>query len=127
SCPSIAAGIASIWIAVGRFKPFLANALSSCGSRSNSSKLEMVIKILENKKSASNYSEILLKYRYSIPIRAILAMAKAACFQFKQFKIYHDRCAMKVGTDGVLLGAWADVAGANRILDLGCGTGLIAL
>ncbi|KGQ41266.1 SAM-dependent methyltransferase [Gallibacterium anatis] len=54
-------------------------------------------------------------------------MAKAACFQFKQFKIYHDRCAMKVGTDGVLLGAWADVAGANRILDLGCGTGLIAL
>lgn len=48
-------------------------------------------------------------------------------FQFKQFQIYHDRCAMKVGTDGVLLGAWADITGANHILDLGCGTGLIAL
>ena len=35
---------------------------------------------------------------------------------------------MKVGTDGTLLGAWADVpAGALRILDIGCGTGLIAL
>lgn len=36
-------------------------------------------------------------------------------------------CAMKVGTDGVLLGAWADVSGARRILDAGCGSGLIAL
>lgn len=34
---------------------------------------------------------------------------------------------MKVGTDGVLLGAWANVARAQRILDLGCGSGLIAL
>lgn len=34
---------------------------------------------------------------------------------------------MKVGTDGVLLGAWADVAGAKRILDIGCGSGLVAL
>ncbi len=34
---------------------------------------------------------------------------------------------MKVGTDGILLGAWADVAGARRILDVGCGSGLIAL
>ena len=32
-------------------------------------------------------------------------------FRFKQFTIYHDRCAMKVGTDGVLLGCWA---GANH-------------
>lgn len=48
-------------------------------------------------------------------------------FQFKQFVVYHDKCAMKVGTDGVLLGAWAKVDGACRILDVGTGSGLIAL
>lgn len=48
-------------------------------------------------------------------------------FQFKQFTIWHDRCAMKVGTDGVLLGAWAPVASAQNILDVGTGTGLVAL
>ena len=46
-------------------------------------------------------------------------------FTFKQFDIQHDRCAMKVGTDGVLLGAWAN--GGQRILDIGTGTALIAL
>lgn len=48
-------------------------------------------------------------------------------FSFKQFTVCHDRCAMKVGTDGVLLGAWVDVASARNILDIGTGTGLIAL
>jgi len=48
-------------------------------------------------------------------------------FRFKQFVVYQDRCAMKVGTDGVLLGAWADVSSAHSILDIGTGTGLIAL
>lgn len=48
-------------------------------------------------------------------------------FSFKQFTIHHDRCAMKVGTDGVLLGAWTDISTAQRILDIGTGTGLIAL
>jgi tRNA1Val (adenine37-N6)-methyltransferase len=48
-------------------------------------------------------------------------------FQFKQFTIRQDRCAMKVGTDGALLGAWTDVSGVKRILDIGTGTGLIAL
>jgi len=48
-------------------------------------------------------------------------------FQFKQFIVWQDRTAMKVGTDGVLLGAWADVSGAKSILDVGTGTGLIAL
>ena len=48
-------------------------------------------------------------------------------FTFKQFTIRHDRCAMKVGTDGVLLGAWTDVSHSCRILDVGTGTGLIAL
>jgi tRNA1Val (adenine37-N6)-methyltransferase len=48
-------------------------------------------------------------------------------FQFKQFRIEQDKCAMKVGTDGVLLGAWANPGSAKRILDVGTGTGLIAI
>lgn len=48
-----------------------------------------------------------------------------AGFKFKHFEIHQDRCAMKVGTDGVLLGAWA--LGGKRILDIGSGTGLISL
>lgn len=49
-------------------------------------------------------------------------------FKFKQFTIRQDRCAMKVGTDGTLLGAWATAPiGPCRILDIGTGTGLIAL
>jgi tRNA1Val (adenine37-N6)-methyltransferase len=48
-------------------------------------------------------------------------------FQFKQFRVVQKRSAMKVGMDGVLLGAWADVSGAGQILDVGTGTGLIAL
>ncbi|MBQ6658875.1 MAG: methyltransferase, partial [Prevotella sp.] len=46
-------------------------------------------------------------------------------FSFKQFTIHQESCAMKVGTDGVLLGGWA--VGGERILDIGCGTGVIAL
>ena len=54
-------------------------------------------------------------------------MAKNS-FQFKQFTIYQDQCAMKVGTDGTLLGAWANApVAAARILDIGTGTGLVAL
>ena len=49
-------------------------------------------------------------------------------FHFKQFTIHQDRCAMKVGTDGVLLGAWASLdKNPDSILDIGAGTGLIAL
>jgi len=48
-------------------------------------------------------------------------------FQFKQFTIYQDKCSFKVGTDGVLLGACAEITGATHILDIGTGTGLIAL
>lgn len=48
-------------------------------------------------------------------------------FQFKQFTVHHDICAMKVGTDGVLLGAWTDVKNASRILDVGTGSGILAL
>ena len=47
-------------------------------------------------------------------------------FRFKQFAVRNDRSAMKVGTDGVLLGAWCNVNGALCVLDVGTGTGLIA-
>lgn len=49
-------------------------------------------------------------------------------FQFKQFTIEQDRCAMKIGTDGVLLGAWTPLnSDTHSILDIGAGTGVIAL
>src|SRR6056297_680625 len=49
-------------------------------------------------------------------------------FQFKEFSIEQDRCAMKIGTDGVLLGAWSSLEHEpDSILDIGTGTGLIAL
>lgn len=49
-------------------------------------------------------------------------------FQFKQFTVFHDLCAMKVGIDGVLLGAWSPLdASTLKILDVGTGSGLIAL
>ena len=48
-------------------------------------------------------------------------------FQFKQFTIWHDKCAMKVGTDGVLLGAWAEGQKARKNPRYGTGTGLIAI
>lgn len=52
-------------------------------------------------------------------------------FQFQKFKVAHDKCAMKVGTDGVLLGAWTSIKNINspinRVLDIGSGSGLISL
>lgn len=49
-------------------------------------------------------------------------------FRFKQFTVHQQHCAMKVGTDGTLLGAWAlATEGSCRIFDIGTGTGLIAL
>lgn len=48
-------------------------------------------------------------------------------FRFKKFKVDDDNCAMKVGTDGVLLGAWCSVPSAGHILDVGAGSGLISL
>ena len=56
-----------------------------------------------------------------------LKMAKGL-FEFRQFTIHQEECAMKVGTDGTLLGAWATAReGQCRILDIGTGTGLMAL
>ena len=54
-------------------------------------------------------------------------MGRNNWFEFKQFRIEQQRAAMKVGTDGVLLGAWTPVRDSRRILDIGTGTGLIAL
>ena len=48
-------------------------------------------------------------------------------FKFKQFTIVQDGCAMKVGTDGCLLGGWFDCSKSENILDIGCGSGLIAI
>ena len=48
-------------------------------------------------------------------------------FRFRQFTVHQDKCAMKVGTDAVLLGSWVRTSYADRILDIGTGTGVIAL
>jgi tRNA1Val (adenine37-N6)-methyltransferase len=48
-------------------------------------------------------------------------------FHFKEFSVDDSACAMKVGTDSVLLGAWADFSGCSTILDVGTGSGLLAL
>ena len=49
-------------------------------------------------------------------------------FKFKQFTVHQDKCAMKIGTDGVLLGSWVALDHqANSILDIGAGTGVISL
>ncbi|RLD28695.1 MAG: tRNA (adenine-N(6)-)-methyltransferase [Bacteroidetes bacterium] len=49
-------------------------------------------------------------------------------FKFKQFTIHQDKCAMKIGTDAVLLGAWANIEhNPKSVLDIGSGTGVIAL
>lgn len=54
-------------------------------------------------------------------------MGREKVFRFKRFSVLNDRTAMKVGTDGVLLGAWCPVDGAKRVLDVGTGCGVIAL
>jgi len=49
-------------------------------------------------------------------------------FRFKEFEVQHSKSAMKIGTDAVLLGAWADIdENVNSILDVGAGTGILAL
>lgn len=49
-------------------------------------------------------------------------------FVFKQFSISQDQCAMKVGTDSILLGAWANISNTpSSILDIGAGTGILSL
>ncbi len=60
--------------------------------------------------------------------RVFLQKMASKPFQFRQFRIVQDRATHKVGTDGVLLGAWVTVRKEDRhVLDVGTGTGLIAL
>ena len=53
--------------------------------------------------------------------------SKSQPFEFKQFNIAQDACTMKVGTDGILLGASVDINEVDTILDIGCGSGLIGI
>ena len=53
--------------------------------------------------------------------------AKNNGFQFKQFYIEHSQCAMKVGTDSIMLGSWIEPGEAQHILDIGTGSGLLAI
>lgn len=48
-------------------------------------------------------------------------------FKFKEFTVYQEKCAMKVGTDAVLLGAWVNLDGCRKVLDIGTGTGILSL
>ena len=48
-------------------------------------------------------------------------------FRFKNLTIWHHQCSMKVGTDGVLLGAWCPVEDKKEMLEIGCGSGVISL
>lgn len=57
----------------------------------------------------------------------IRSTSKTKGFQFKQFAILDGHSGMPVSTDGVLLGAWAQYTNAERLLDIGTGTGLLAL
>jgi len=54
-------------------------------------------------------------------------MGRNNYFQFKKFTVIQAKSPMKVGTDGVLLGAWVSITDAGKILDIGTGTGVIAL
>ena len=56
-----------------------------------------------------------------------VAVTDKHVFRFKWFTVRQDICQMKVNTDGIMLGAWTDVNGANSALDIGSGTGVIAL
>jgi tRNA1Val (adenine37-N6)-methyltransferase len=60
--------------------------------------------------------------------KIVILQSKNLMFEFKQFSVEQDRCAMKIGTDGVLLGAWTPIDNnPANILDIGTGTGVIAL
>ena len=59
--------------------------------------------------------------------KAYFCNMSESVFHFQQFSVHQDKCAMKVGSDSVILGAWADITTGKDILDIGTGTGLLAL
>ena len=66
--------------------------------------------------------------KFTVYLHFNIFMARNSFFEFKQFRINQENCAMKVGTDGVLLGAWTSIPlSTTRILDIGTGSGLLAL
>lgn len=80
----------------------------------------------KHKKHAKRTRNSRIIHKFASILRESVKMSNAY-FQFKQFTIWHQRCAMKVGTDGVLAGALTPAEGAKHILDVGTGSGLIAL
>lgn len=70
------------------------------------------------------WSKILILYRHNKFLSIFVAMS----FTFQQFGVRDGRCAMKVGTDGVLLGAWTQASPSTvRVADFGAGSGLVSL
>ena len=67
----------------------------------------------------------LLQHEINRSVSALLMTVMSDIFRFRQFEIDQEMCAMKVGTDSVLLGAWS--YGGRQVLDIGCGTGIISL
>ncbi len=63
-------------------------------------------------------------YRQGAPTRVIMANSH---FRFKQFTVHQEHASFRITTDSVLLGAWAELQGVKRILDIGTGTGILAL
>ncbi len=76
-------------------------------------------------KSINSVTVFSVFHFFIVPLSTKTSIMSNNCFKFKRFTVSHSLCAMKVGTDGVLLGAWAN--GGERILDIGTGSGLIAL
>lgn len=73
------------------------------------------------------YNLLFINNKILIQTRFYMSLRGESVFKFRIFEVRQDRCAMKVGTDGVLLGAWTPINEDKTVLDIGTGTGLIAL
>lgn len=73
------------------------------------------------------YNFVVCDTLYVYEIFLVVMSKKETVFRFKRFMVSHGRSSMKIGVDAVLLGAWVNLSEAHRILDVGCGCGIIAL